>query len=489
MTIDNALAQKPGDGFDAEAFLKGSTLGWIGSGGCGINDMERLMRMVSPKQFPGFELFVTDTNERVLAQKFSHKKPHIKRWLDAGRLTRHVLGRSVAHGNGAGADPDIGMRAAQSKESREAFTAFMKRVKHVGFSVGVGGGTGSGSGPVIAEYAEKVLKDRSVAVITFPREKEGREDRAKLALSKIKKHVSTVTVYNDHLAAYLANLPEEERDKISVRDTNTVISEFSSLVIVSIFYEVFQVPGDEKDLDPADMRKIFSMGRDTFATIATIPKAEQETFTVESVGKQMVNDNFQRTSILKRAVIVGMRFHGKLWSSTKVEGVQEYARHHITGNKKAVANRPLEIIVGMAQEVPDDKMFVILLATAPVVPNEEEIEALPVPVQETVAAETEPQASVVPAKSLVRMFYSYNDGKSNFDGYVPKSLAEEWRRLKEDPDATEKEFRELADQLERATAIRDVDGKKPDLPERFRLIVPQPPPITGGRNTIFSKTH
>ncbi len=451
------------------------SLGWIASGGCGCSDAQRLMKWVRPGDFPGFNIFATDTNKRFLETKFSPRIPYIKRWLDAGRLIRHVLGESVAHGDGAGADPEIGRRAARSKESTKVIKAFMRRHKHLGVGGGVGGGTGSGSLPVIAELAAELMGNRALSVITFPRKSEVRGERGLEALKKIKSHIPTITIYNDHLDDYLKHLTAEEREVISSKETNEVISESSTLVTLDAIREVFQVPGDQKDLDPADLRRVLGMGKDAYISIATIPPEKHRTFTSEEVYNLLVNDFFQRTSILRGAKIAAMRFHGRNFPEIRFQEIMAMIGEHI--------GRDREIIYGMASEVTDNKMFVTLLVTAPVV-EEEDVAENPVIIQEPEnpsEPETVPPvvATTTEKPPITRLLYTYNEGRENFEGFVPKPLADRWKELVRNQNATEKDFDQIREDLEFATRNKEEAGKKPDLPIRFRpapLVVEEPKP-------------
>lgn len=112
---------------------------------------------------------------------------------------RVVLGKELTRGLGAGADPDVGMKAA--KESREEIRQLLDGADMVFLTAGMGGGTGTGSTPVIAEVA-KEMGVLVVAVVTRPFSFEGRKRlmQAKAGIENLKDKVDALIVIpNDKL--------------------------------------------------------------------------------------------------------------------------------------------------------------------------------------------------------------------------------------------------------------------------------------------------
>jgi len=112
---------------------------------------------------------------------------------------RVVLGKELTRGLGAGADPDVGMKAA--KESREEIRQLLDGADMVFLTAGMGGGTGTGSTPVIAEVA-KEMGVLVVAVVTRPFSFEGRKRlmQAKSGIENLKDKVDALIVIpNDKL--------------------------------------------------------------------------------------------------------------------------------------------------------------------------------------------------------------------------------------------------------------------------------------------------
>lgn len=112
---------------------------------------------------------------------------------------RVVLGKELTRGLGAGADPEVGMKAA--KESREELRQLLEETDMVFLTAGMGGGTGTGSTPVIAEVA-KEMGVLVVAVVTRPFSFEGKKRlmQAKAGIDNLKDKVDALIVIpNDKL--------------------------------------------------------------------------------------------------------------------------------------------------------------------------------------------------------------------------------------------------------------------------------------------------
>ena len=109
----------------------------------------------------------------------------------------------MTKGLGAGADPDIGRRAAES--DRMAIEELLSGADMVFISAGMGGGTGTGAAPVIASIA-KELGALTVAVVTKPFKFEGKKriGAAEKGLAGLVEEVdSLVTIPNEKLLEIL----------------------------------------------------------------------------------------------------------------------------------------------------------------------------------------------------------------------------------------------------------------------------------------------
>nr|WP_207750669.1 cell division protein FtsZ [Anaeromonas gelatinilytica] len=113
--------------------------------------------------------------------------------------TKIQIGEKLTRGLGAGANPDIGKKAAE--ENRNEIQEALEGADMVFITAGMGGGTGTGAAPVVAEVA-KELEILTVGVVTKPFMFEGgkRTIHANKGIEDLKTRVDTlVTIPNDRL--------------------------------------------------------------------------------------------------------------------------------------------------------------------------------------------------------------------------------------------------------------------------------------------------
>ncbi len=113
--------------------------------------------------------------------------------------TKLQIGRQITKGWGAGAEPEIGQRAAE--ESEEEIRDVIKDADMVFITAGMGGGTGTGAAHIVAKVA-KEMGSLVIAVVTKPFSFEGnkRMKDALMGIEKIRPHVdSLVIIPNDKL--------------------------------------------------------------------------------------------------------------------------------------------------------------------------------------------------------------------------------------------------------------------------------------------------
>lgn len=153
----------------------------IGVGGGGSNAVNRMIE----NGVQGVEFITVNTDAQALHLAKSEHKLQI-----GDKLTR---------GLGAGANPDVGKKAAE--ESRELISNTLKGADMVFVTAGMGGGTGTGAAPVIAEIARE-CGALTVGVVTRPFTFEGRKraGQAELGIEALKEKVDTLIVIpNDRL--------------------------------------------------------------------------------------------------------------------------------------------------------------------------------------------------------------------------------------------------------------------------------------------------
>jgi cell division protein FtsZ len=170
--------------------------------------------------------------------------------LDATQAdSRLQLGALLTKGLGAGANPEIGRKAAQ--EDREAIMHALEGADMVFVTAGMGGGTGTGGAPVIASVARE-MDILTVAVVTKPFGFEGRQRmrQAEAGIHELRDHVDTLIVIPNQ------RLLEIVDKRTSLRDAFRVADDVLRQAVQSIS-DLILVPG-LINLDFADVRTIMA---------------------------------------------------------------------------------------------------------------------------------------------------------------------------------------------------------------------------------------
>ena len=158
-----------------------TTIKVIGVGGGGGNAVNR---MVSDG-LQGVEFIAMNTDQQALAKNHASVKVQ--------------LGSMLTKGRGAGADPEIGQRAAE--ESKDEIANALKGSQMVFITAGMGGGTGTGAAPVVAEVAHD-LGILTVGIVTKPFSFEGKRKMglAEQGIANLLMHVdSLIVIPNERL--------------------------------------------------------------------------------------------------------------------------------------------------------------------------------------------------------------------------------------------------------------------------------------------------
>jgi cell division protein FtsZ len=153
----------------------------VGVGGAGNNVVNRMIEA----QVQGVEFIAVNTDRQVLAVSRAS--------------TTIQIGEKLTHGQGAGADPDVGRKSAE--ESRNNIVKALENTDMVFITAGMGGGTGTGAAPIVADIARE-LNILTVGVVTKPFSFEGRRRReqAEYGISELLEKVDSLLVIpNDRL--------------------------------------------------------------------------------------------------------------------------------------------------------------------------------------------------------------------------------------------------------------------------------------------------
>ena len=160
---------------------KSAVIKVVGVGGGGCNAVNRMVEA----ELKGVDFIAVNTDRQALNRCVAETKVQI--------------GEKLTRGLGAGANPEIGQKAAE--ETLDEITSLLDGTDMVFITAGMGGGTGTGAAPIIAKAA-KDMGILTVGVVTKPFSFEGakRKKQAELGINFLKKYVdSLVIVPNDRL--------------------------------------------------------------------------------------------------------------------------------------------------------------------------------------------------------------------------------------------------------------------------------------------------
>lgn len=165
----------------------------VGVGGGGNNAVHHMMQ----QGLKGVEFYAANTDSQSL--------------LSFNEDDRMYIGQKLTKGLGAGADPEIGRKAAE--ESADSIRQTLSGADMVFIAAGMGGGTGTGAAPVIARIA-KELGALTIAIVTTPFGFEGAKRRtyASEGLQELRPNVdSLIVISNETLLQMFGN--------VSIRDS------------------------------------------------------------------------------------------------------------------------------------------------------------------------------------------------------------------------------------------------------------------------------
>jgi cell division protein FtsZ len=238
----------------------------IGIGGGGNNAINRMI----DAGLKGVEFISINTDAQALYMSKADKKMQI--------------GEKLTKGLGAGANPEIGQKAAE--ESKSQLEDVLKGADMIFVTAGMGGGTGTGAAPIIAEVS-KELGILTVGVVTKPFAFEGKKRmaNAELGITNIKNNVDTlITIPNDRLLSIAEK-------KTSMIDAFKMADDILRQGVQGIS-DLIAVPG-LINLDFADVRTIMM---ETGLAHMGIGKGTGENRAVEA-AKQAVSSPLLETSI------------------------------------------------------------------------------------------------------------------------------------------------------------------------------------------------
>lgn len=203
----------------------------IGAGGGGGAAVERMIK----SKVQGIEFIAVNTDAQALHYSNAQRKLHI--------------GKQTTRGLGAGADPEVGRKAAEESEAEIA--DMLKGSDMVFITIGAGGGTGTGAAPLIAAAARETgALVVGIATKPFTFEGERRRRIAEAGIVELKDNVDTlITIPNDRLLQMIDR-------KTSLLDAFSVVDEVLQQGVQGIS-DLITIHG-LINLDFADVKAIMS---------------------------------------------------------------------------------------------------------------------------------------------------------------------------------------------------------------------------------------
>ncbi len=248
----------------------------FGVGGAGTNAVNRMIGA----GLKGVDFWIANTDLQALNVSLADNKVQ--------------LGSKLTRGLGAGANPEIGMKAAE--ESREEIAKVVEGADMIFLTAGFGGGTGTGATPVIAEVA-KDLGVLTIGVVTKPFRFEGpvRIAQSENGIALLKEKVDALIVIpNDKLLQVIDK-------RTSIIDAFKVADDVLRQGVKGIS-DLITVPG-LINLDFADVRTIMM---DAGSAMMGIGMASGESRAIEAAEQSISSPLLEETITGAKGVILNV---------------------------------------------------------------------------------------------------------------------------------------------------------------------------------------
>jgi cell division protein FtsZ len=324
--FDDETTAKRGPLATSDAEMVPAKIKVIGVGGGGGNAVNRMIAA----NLRGIEFIAANTDLQALAKCRAQAKLQ--------------LGHQITRGLGAGADPEIGRKAAL--EDTERVLEMMDGADMIFLTAGMGGGTGTGALPILASLAAEIGA-LTVAVVTKPFGFEGRRRMtvAERGIEDLRGSVDTlITIPNERLLNFVERgTPLSEAFRIADDVLRQAVQGISDLITI---------PG-EVNVDFADVRAIMSgMGMALMGT--GIAKGENRA--LEAAQRAISSPLLEETSI-----------EGAKGVLINISGGRDLTLHEVAEAARIIQERvdpEANIISGMViDETLDEEMKVTVIAT------------------------------------------------------------------------------------------------------------------------------
>ena len=150
--------------------------------------------------------------------------------------TKIQIGEKLTKGQGAGANPEIGRKAAE--ESKDQIAAALANTNMVFITAGMGGGTGTGAAPVVAQIARE-LGILTVGVVTRPFAFEGKKrlEQALSGIEELNKNVDSLVIIPNERLKYVSEQKITFKNAFEIADgvLRQAVANISELITVPGF--------------------------------------------------------------------------------------------------------------------------------------------------------------------------------------------------------------------------------------------------------------
>ncbi|MCL2026297.1 MAG: cell division protein FtsZ [Leptospirales bacterium] len=309
-----------------EEHLLNTTIKVVGVGGAGTNAVNRMIAA----RMEGVDFIVANTDAQQLRSSLAPQKIQ--------------LGEKTTKGLGAGADPEVGKKAAD--ETKDYIEKILKGANLVFITAGMGGGTGTGAAPIVAEVA-KAAGALVIGVVTKPFKAEGkkRATRAEEGIVNLKAKVDTLITINNELLLKIIDKKTPIEDAFLLADDilRQGVQGIADLIMVTGLVNV----------DFADVKTVM---QETGDALMGVGIGSGENKAIDAVTQAINSPLIEETSIAgARAVLIN------------VAGGNDLSLHEvneITEMVQTQVDQEANIIFGATVDPAlDDKVRVTVIAT------------------------------------------------------------------------------------------------------------------------------
>ena len=301
-----------------EEMLNITNIKVIGVGGGGGNAVNRMVAA----GLQGVEFIAMNTDQQAL--------------LNSKATQKVQIGTKLTKGRGAGADPEVGQRAAE--ESKDEIANALKGAQMAFITAGMGGGTGTGAAPVVAEVAHD-LGILTVGIVTKPFAFEGRRKMslAEQGIAALLMHVDSLIVIPNERLKLISQEKITLMNAFEAADNvlRQGVESISSLINIPAFI----------NLDFADVRSIMKDAGYAHMGVGSAKGAGK----AENAAKAAVSSPLLETSVEQASSLITQSAHPDaniIWGTTFDENLSDELRVTVvaTGfeNTPAAAPRTTE---------------------------------------------------------------------------------------------------------------------------------------------------